>query len=253
MRLSKRAFTLIELLVVIAIIAILAAILFPVFAQAREKARQAACMSNVNQCVKACLMYIQDYDEKFVPQGQIGVGGADPAWNCTAGTGNSDYLHPGLGGGVNGNGPHGDAWHGSWAIRVQPYVKNVAAFYCPNRSKWNPVSWGDHNWCATSYATPWNNAGGWGDGKAMAAVNYPAQKALLVEYASFHSGPIVGWENPLWTSMTGFWDGHVQYKRYGSRKAPAGCGGSNGDMNWWTYNPNNNLCEAPGEPSLIDY
>jgi len=62
---SRRAFTLIELLVVIAIIAILAAILFPVFAQAREKARQASCLSNQKQYATATLMYVQDYDETF--------------------------------------------------------------------------------------------------------------------------------------------------------------------------------------------
>jgi prepilin-type N-terminal cleavage/methylation domain-containing protein/prepilin-type processing-associated H-X9-DG protein len=61
----SHAFTLIELLVVIAIIAILAAILFPVFAQAREKARQASCMSNLKQSATATLMYVQDYDEAF--------------------------------------------------------------------------------------------------------------------------------------------------------------------------------------------
>lgn len=62
----KRAFTLIELLVVIAIIAILAAILFPVFAQAREKARQASCQSNLKQIGSAFAMYSQDYDEQMV-------------------------------------------------------------------------------------------------------------------------------------------------------------------------------------------
>src|SRR6516162_334099 len=61
----KRAFTLIELLVVIAIIAILAAILFPVFAQARAKARQASCASNLAQIARAGMMYVQDNDERF--------------------------------------------------------------------------------------------------------------------------------------------------------------------------------------------
>jgi prepilin-type N-terminal cleavage/methylation domain-containing protein len=62
---SGAAFTLIELLVVIAIIALLAAILFPVFAQAREKARQTSCLSNLKQTGTATLMYLQDYDETF--------------------------------------------------------------------------------------------------------------------------------------------------------------------------------------------
>jgi prepilin-type N-terminal cleavage/methylation domain-containing protein len=61
--LEKNGFTLIELLVVIAIIAILAAILFPVFAQAREKARATACMSNIKQLGLATVQYVQDYDE----------------------------------------------------------------------------------------------------------------------------------------------------------------------------------------------
>ncbi len=61
----RRGFTLIELLVVIAIIAILAAILFPVFARAREKARQTSCLSNVKQTALAMMMYAQDYDEVY--------------------------------------------------------------------------------------------------------------------------------------------------------------------------------------------
>ena len=62
---TRRGFTLIELLVVIAIIAILAAILFPVFAQAREKARQINCVSNCKNVSTAIMMYIQDYDENM--------------------------------------------------------------------------------------------------------------------------------------------------------------------------------------------
>src|SRR5437867_3596943 len=70
-RLLRTAFTLIELLVVIAIIAILAAILFPVFAQAREKARQTSCLSNAKQLGLALQMYTQDYDEVVPTNGGI--------------------------------------------------------------------------------------------------------------------------------------------------------------------------------------
>jgi prepilin-type N-terminal cleavage/methylation domain-containing protein/prepilin-type processing-associated H-X9-DG protein len=76
----RAGFTLIELLVVIAIIAILAAILFPVFAQAREKARQSVCTSNHKQLGTALQMYIQDYDETFPPSNYL-VLGSNTVWN----------------------------------------------------------------------------------------------------------------------------------------------------------------------------
>ncbi|OIO91395.1 MAG: hypothetical protein AUJ92_16615 [Armatimonadetes bacterium CG2_30_59_28] len=66
----KKGFTLIELLVVIAIIAILAAILFPVFAKAREKARQTSCLSNIKQLGLGAMMYVQDFDETYFPRWQ---------------------------------------------------------------------------------------------------------------------------------------------------------------------------------------
>ena len=97
---KRKGFTLIELLVVIAIIAILAAILFPVFARAREKARQASCSSNLKQLMLGHMMYTQDYDEKFI------------YWT----TGEGD-AHP-----------ESNAW---WAA-VYPYVKNVELYYCPS-------------------------------------------------------------------------------------------------------------------------
>jgi len=102
---TRRGFTLIELLVVIAIIAILAAILFPVFAQARESARKATCQSNLKQIGTAILMYTQDYDEMFPP----------PTKNTGAG---DFWLYP----------PGSFSWFGV----VQPYVKNFKVIECPS-------------------------------------------------------------------------------------------------------------------------
>src|SRR5438132_9343531 len=102
-----RGFTLIELLVVIAIIAILAAILFPVFAQAREKARQSMCLSNCKQQGTAVMMYTQDYDDNL-PVFFIN----NPAATVPAGWGAIHY----------------------WYVLLQPYVKNMAVFRCPSAS-----------------------------------------------------------------------------------------------------------------------
>ena len=100
---SRRGFTLIELLVVIAIIAILAAILFPVFAKAREKARQASCLSNLKQIGLGLMMYAQDFDERLPATYQWMV------W------GNNWPLY-------------------SWRGAMYPYVKNSQLFVCPSDS-----------------------------------------------------------------------------------------------------------------------
>jgi prepilin-type N-terminal cleavage/methylation domain-containing protein len=116
---SRIGFTLIELLIVIAIIAILAAILFPVFAKAREKARQTTCTSNLKQLSLAMLQYVQDNDERF-PVGAPGVyntavsGGGFGLWM------NSD---------VGPNPPGGGA---GWAGEIYPYVKATGTYACPD-------------------------------------------------------------------------------------------------------------------------
>ena len=100
----SRGFTLIELLVVIAIIAILAAILFPVFAKAREKARQSSCSSNEKQIALASIQYVQDYDECY------------SLWNH--GDGTTIYR-----------------WY--WRHLSTPYIKNSQVFLCPSDSRKN--------------------------------------------------------------------------------------------------------------------
>jgi len=104
---KKRGFTLIELLVVIAIIAILAAILFPVFAKAREKARQAACLSNVKQLGLAVVLYAGDYDGQYP---------------CAAGYDDFFATHPIY----NSKFP-------MWQDFLQPYIKNRGLLMCPSR------------------------------------------------------------------------------------------------------------------------
>ena len=99
---KRKAFTLIELLVVIAIIAILAAILFPVFAQARSKARQTACISNLKQLSVGGMMYSQDYDEKYFPYANEKIA--------------SPYL---------------------WNAGFEAYIKNKQVHLCPDATELN--------------------------------------------------------------------------------------------------------------------
>ncbi len=149
----RRGFTLIELLVVIAIIAILAAILFPVFARAREKARQTSCLSNVKELMLGNLMYAQDYDETYV-YWTTGIGDAHPESN---------------------------AW---WAA-IYPYVKNADVYCCPS----NPCSNVDyatyhyhntHFWKSPSWMYGMNpNVQYESGGLKLAQIQYPAQLIVL--------------------------------------------------------------------------
>ncbi|MCS6918991.1 MAG: DUF1559 domain-containing protein [Fimbriimonadales bacterium] len=127
---SGRGFTLIELLVVIAIIAILAAILFPVFAQARESARQTTCASNMNQLGKAILMYATD-NEQVLPANRVVLG--------------------------PGGTPLPDASRRTWATLVDPYVKNKEVFFCPNAEKppadFRLDDWAMRGWLSVGYNT----------------------------------------------------------------------------------------------------
>jgi prepilin-type N-terminal cleavage/methylation domain-containing protein/prepilin-type processing-associated H-X9-DG protein len=109
----RRAFTLIELLIVVAIIAILAAMLFPVFARAREKARETACASNLMQIGKALSMYQQDFDERMCPTRIWGDGGINapyPLWRT-----------------------------GVWDFLIQPYARDWAIMKCPSMDPADPL------------------------------------------------------------------------------------------------------------------
>ncbi len=147
----RRGFTLIELLVVIAIIAILAAILFPVFARAREKARTASCQSNCKQLGLAFIMYAQDYDETFPPFVR------------------SNWV---------------------WDV-IGPYIKNTQLFTCPSgkiqtcasgscsRSGYAGYGYSygyNDNWSTVTGVA--YNPGGGSIGRALAQVTYPAETVL---------------------------------------------------------------------------
>lgn len=183
---SFKGFTLIELLVVIAIIAILAAILFPVFAQAREKARQSSCLSDMKQINLATLQYVQDNDE-YYPIGNS-LWDTDGNW---IGRGQSN-----------------------WAAAIAPYVKANGVFACPDDTLGNtfsPNSWEGLrvSFAANGLQTPWPH----GDecrglmcqqttgnpSVSMAKVNQPASVIAFAEvYSSDLNTAGLGFNGSSW-------------------------------------------------------
>jgi prepilin-type N-terminal cleavage/methylation domain-containing protein/prepilin-type processing-associated H-X9-DG protein len=153
---TRRGFTLIELLVVIAIIAILASILFPVFARAREKARQTSCLSNVKQIMLSITMYSQDYDETY----------------------------PSLWVDVDGSGDQNDGDY-TWRSAVLPYIKNTQIFQCPSKRMSNSFNGGMDYGTNSGYGL---NAVHWEGGaptppfgQTDAAVEFPSECIFMGE------------------------------------------------------------------------
>jgi prepilin-type N-terminal cleavage/methylation domain-containing protein/prepilin-type processing-associated H-X9-DG protein len=226
---ARQGFTLIELLVVIAIIAILAAILFPVFAQAREKARTISCLSNMKQIGTGRMMYVQDYDETF------------PA---------NRFYQP--------NGYY------TWRSTVMPYLKSEQIWECPSADfSRNCYDWpdvpaclsdgamtiDDYNATPRRYHSPANyadNGNMFGGSVKMAAVQFPATNVQVFETRDFwpdlgtwtipwNYNPGPGGSLPFWHTKGGNWgfgDGHAKFMRLSQTLAPT-----------FMWNPNNNADE----------
>jgi len=176
---SRKGFTLIELLVVIAIISILAAILFPVFARARENARRASCMSNLKQFGLGMMMYVQDYDETYSLAVQRVKRAGHPVppggwWGTFSST---DYAI-------------------MWQQQMYPYTKSIEIYDCPsstgttNASKSN---YGANNGILLYYGNP---------PKKLASIEAPSSTYMLFDAGaytirtSYITGPSGNWYLP---------------------------------------------------------
>ncbi|MDH7570689.1 MAG: prepilin-type N-terminal cleavage/methylation domain-containing protein [Armatimonadota bacterium] len=171
---KRRGFTLIELLVVIAIIAILAAILFPVFARARENARKAICLSNSKQMGSALMMYYQDYEEAL-PFRQFPL----PAPFTYRG-----YTHTQL----------------LWYMALEPYYKNTQVFTCPSSDfVWKGQYTGDTRYGINTILaiSPTANAAP----IKLAQIQYPAETIMIGESDWTHSTADYGWSNSYMLSI----------------------------------------------------
>jgi len=181
---KRSGFTLIELLVVIAIIAILAAILFPVFARAREQARKTSCLSNLKQLGLGFLMYAQDYDEKL-PGVRFGDG-VGQSWPWAVWQGSVD-------------------WNGVFTHAVMPYLKNRGILQCPSGTEVD--RWSGVNGISYGYSEYFYNLDqGWATlARASGAPAGPSNVTMIAE--CFSSGIYNDWETGGPTLPDGTMDG----------------------------------------------
>ena len=213
----RSGFTLIELLVVIAIIAILASILFPVFARARENARRASCQSNLKQIGLGIAMYVQDYDEKYP---MLWYGAADPSVIQTA---------PGTPGMVFKVGDGGSGTENNYITYmdlIYPYVKSVQIFRCPSST--DAERYPDYE-LSGAYGGTYSSYYGRPNGAtSLAEINSPSTSAMIWETGatsgvSFETkygfrgaaGSIPRWQSSHEMHLDGmnmaFGDGHVKW------------------------------------------
>ncbi|MCW3058743.1 MAG: hypothetical protein JWQ02_564, partial [Capsulimonas sp.] len=158
--LLRRGFTLIELLVVIAIIAILAAILFPVFAQAREKARSISCMSNMKQIGLGVQMYIQDNDETLFFRGASSAANLGKIRTSA----------------IVGAGTTAPAINAQWYNVIYPYIKAKGVYTCPSDPGPTANVMPDGSTILRSYA-----AADSAEGLSLAQIDVPADTIVVTE------------------------------------------------------------------------
>lgn len=169
-RYHHRAFTLIELLVVIAIIAILASILFPVFARARENARRTSCLSNLKQLGLGMMQYTQDYDEHY-PRGYWGITYLQ-----------TDTSMPGYKF-ITNNGSNSGRFL-NWMDFIYPYVKSVQLFVCPSQTDTGgSPSYGYSGAISGWHRSKYGGTGGTGT-MSLAEVTRPAEIFMVLDYYS---------------------------------------------------------------------
>jgi prepilin-type N-terminal cleavage/methylation domain-containing protein/prepilin-type processing-associated H-X9-DG protein len=187
----KRGFTLVELLVVIAVIAILAAILFPVFARARALAHRTACLSNQRQLGAAIALYVQDHDERF-PDFR-----SDPT--CAANAANTAYWHDHFCCAL-----HLSPGQIGFMSLLMPYVRSHDVGFCPS----DTMNARDRS--LTSYEfKPWL-----ADGRGLADVPAPSSMAMLWEQWAYHIGNgMLGEYDSRSEINVLFVDGHTKWKR----------------------------------------